>query len=128
MQCMYQEVEGDNDDLFIVLYHRRRSILRDLEFLSTVDALFMNIDEDDIITRSNFFNRSRTLNLLTDSWAYANACFNVAQLTELHFWLQLPATFTISQHVHITITKIATGKTNVELIVMFSVAMDTFIC
>jgi len=69
--------------------------MREINFLSTFDSLFMNINEDDIIPRNNFFNKNRTSN--TDSWAYANTRFNVAQLSELYFCIQLPATFTISQ-------------------------------
>jgi hypothetical protein len=51
MQSMELEVEGEDDDLFMVLCHCHRSMLRDMNFLSTVDSLFMNINEDDIIPR-----------------------------------------------------------------------------
>jgi hypothetical protein len=124
MQSMELEVEGEDDDLFMVLYHCHHSILRDINFLSTVDSLFMNIKEDDIIPRNNVFNRNRTLNILSDSWAYANTRFNSAQLSELYFRLYLPATFIIFQQGHkasseeafiITLTKIASGNTNVDL-------------
>jgi hypothetical protein len=64
---LLQSMDGDDGDIFIVLYHRHRSILRDGDFLSTVDSLFININEDVIIRRNVFFNKSRTLNLLTDS-------------------------------------------------------------
>jgi hypothetical protein len=67
LQSMDLEVEGEDDDLFMVLYHHHHSILKDMNFLSTVDSLFMNINEDDIIPRNNVFNRNRTLNLLRDS-------------------------------------------------------------
>jgi len=106
-----------------------------MNFLSTVDSLFMNINEDGIIPRNNVFNRNRTLNLLSDSWAYTNTR-NVAQLSELYFRLQLPATFIISQRGHkasseeafiITLTKIASGKTNVDLTELFGATTDTFI-
>jgi hypothetical protein len=136
MQSMDLEVEGEVDDLYMALYHHHRSILRDMNFLSTLGSLFMNINEDDIIPRNNFFNRNRTLNLLGDSWAYANTRFNVAQLSELFFCLQLPATFIISQRGHktsseeafiTTLTKIASGKTNVDLTEMFDATTDTFI-
>jgi hypothetical protein len=136
LQSMDLEVEGEDDDLFMVLYHHHHSILKDMNFLSTVDSLFMNINEDDIIPRNNVFNRNRTLNLLRDSWAYANTCFNVAQLSELYFRLQLPATFIISQRGHkasseeafiITLTKIASSKTNVDLTEVFGATTDTFI-
>jgi hypothetical protein len=136
MQSMDLEVEGDDDDLLMVLYHHHHSILGEINFLSTVDSLFKNINDDDVIPRNNFFNRNRTLNLLSDSWAYANTHFNVAQLSELYFCLQLPASFIISQRGHkasseeafiITLTKIALGKTNVDLTEVFSATMDTFI-
>jgi len=89
-----------------------------------------------IIPRIFFLNRTRTLNLLSDSWAYANTRLNVAQLSKLYIHLQLPATFTFSQQGYkasseeafiITLTKIALGKTNVDLTEVFGATMDTFI-
>lgn len=61
---------------------------------------------------------------------------NVAQFTELYFWPQLPVLFTFPHHGHkassegdftITITKIATGKTDVDQIAMFGAATDSLI-
>jgi hypothetical protein len=75
----------------------------------------MNINEDDIIPRNDLFSINRSLSLLSDSWTYANTHFNIAQLTELYFCLQLPTKITISQWGHkasleealiITLTKI----------------------
>ncbi len=86
--------------------------------------------------KENVFNRNRTQNLLSDSWAYANTHFNLAQLSELYFHQQLPATFIISQRGHkasseevfiITLTKIASGKTNVDLTELFGATTGTFI-
>jgi hypothetical protein len=49
MQSM--DLEVDNDDIFIVLYNHHHSILRAVDFLSTIDSLFMSINIDDIIPR-----------------------------------------------------------------------------
>ncbi len=136
MLSMLFDDEGNDDDLLLFLYHRHISNLRNNLFFITLDSEFMTIEPDQVIPRFAPANRNRTFDLLEDGWCYHHTRFTVAQLRELYLRLQLPVTFTISTVGHkasseeafiITVTKLATGRTNTSLMEVFGVITDTFI-
>jgi hypothetical protein len=128
--------DDDDDDLLLLLYHHHLSFLCNNLFFFSLDAEFMNIEPDQVIPRFAPANCNHTLDVLEDGWCYHHTRFTVAQLHELYLCLQLPVTFTISTIGHkasseeafiITITKLATGRTNTSLMEVFGVIADTFI-
>jgi hypothetical protein len=94
---------GDDDDdydLFLLLYRRHISVLRNNLFFFTLDSELTNIEPDQVIPQFASANRNRTFDFLEDGWCYHHTGFTVAQLRELYLRLQLPVTFTISTNGH----------------------------
>ncbi len=139
MLSMLFEDDDDNDnDIFLLLYRHHLSILCQNLFFFTLDSEFMNIEPDQVIPHFAPANRNHTFDLLEDGWCYHHTCFTLIQLRELYLCLQLPLTFTISTVGHkasseeafiITVTKLATGRTNTSLMEVFGLltALGTFV-
>ncbi len=136
LSMLFDDDDDNDDDLFLLLYRHHLSILRQNLFFFTLDSEFMNIEPDQVIPRFAPANRNRTFDLLEDGWCYHHTRFTVAQLRELYLRLQLSVTFTILTVGHkasseeafiITITKLATGRTNTSLMEVFGIVTDTFI-
>jgi hypothetical protein len=128
--------DDDDDDDFFLIYRRHLSILCNNLFFFTLDSEFMNIEPDQAIAQFAPANRNHTFDLLEDGWCYHHTSFTIAQLHELYLCLQLPVMFTISTISHkasseeafiITVTKLATGRTNTSLMEIFGIVTDTFI-
>ncbi len=84
----------------------------------------MAIMPDQVVPHLNPPNRHQAFDLLHEGWCYQHTRFHVVQLRELYHLLEFPAMFTVStkgnlassEEVFIlTMVKLATGKTNMEL-------------
>jgi hypothetical protein len=84
----------------------------------------MEITEDEVIPHLVLANHHRTFDLLHPGWCYQFTCFRVLQLREPYHLLEFPMVFALTDRGHkasseeafiLTITKIATGHSNVAL-------------
>jgi hypothetical protein len=128
--------DDNDDDLLLLLYHCHLSNLHNNLFFFLLDSEFMTIEPDQVIPQFTPANRNHTFDLLEDGWCYHHTRLSVTQLCELYLHLQLPVTFNISTVGHqasseeafiITVTKLATGRTNTSLMEVFGVVTNTFI-
>ena len=110
--------------------------LRYCHYFKQLDELFMTIEQHELIPRLVPANRNRTFDLLDNRWSNHNTRFSVIQLCELYHLLDFPVNLVISNKGNIasseeafiiTMTKIATGKTNTDLCDMFSEPNDAII-
>jgi hypothetical protein len=136
MLMLSMVLDEDDDDSLLLLYRRHQSILHNNNFLFVLDSMIMNIEPEDIIPCLLPANLNRTFDLLDNGWCYHHTRFNVVQLHELYHWLNLPVSLASSTKGHkasseeafiITITKLATGRSNTSLMEVFGVTADTFI-
>jgi hypothetical protein len=129
--------DDDNDDnLFLLLYHHHLSNLCNNLFFFTLDSDLINIEPDQVIPRFAPANRNHTFDHLEDKWCYHHTRFTITQLCELYLHLHFLVMFTVSTSGHkasseeafiITVTKLATGRTNTSLMEVFGVVTNTFI-
>jgi len=130
-------LELDHDgDFFIILFMLWNHCVHSCNFFQQLDNLLMEITPDQVVPRLNPPNRHRTFDLLHEGWCYQHTQFRVVQLRELYHLLEFPATFTVStkgnlassEEVFIlTMVKLATGKTNVELADLFGFCGDAMV-
>jgi hypothetical protein len=102
-------------------------------FFSLLDNLLIEITAGDVIPRLAPLNRHRTFDLLHPGWCYQFTRFRVLQLRELYHLLEFPVVFALTNRGHkasseeafiLTITKIATGHSNVALADIFGFSGD----
>jgi hypothetical protein len=93
----------------------------------------MEITADEVIPRLDPANCHRTFDLLHPSWCYQFTHFRVFQLREMYHLLEFPAVFALTNRGHkasseeafiLTVTKIATGHSNVALADIFGFSGD----
>jgi hypothetical protein len=136
MLMLSMMLDEDDDDMLLLLYRRHLSIVHNNNFFFILDSMFMNIEPEDRIPRLLPANLNRTFDLLNDEWCYHHTRFNVSQLREQYLHLDLPVSLNISTRGHkasseeafiITLTKLATGRTNTGLVEIFGATTVTFI-
>jgi len=129
-------MDKDDDDMLLLLYRCHLSILHNNNFFFILDSMFMNIEPEDQIPRLLPANLNRAFDLLDNRWRYHHTRFNICQLRELYHHLDLPVSLTISIRGHkasseeafiITLTKLATGRTNTSLVEIYGATTETFI-
>jgi hypothetical protein len=132
MLCIMLELDHDEDFMMIMLMHVHHCF-HIVEFLSSLDNLLMEISPDQVIPCLVPANRNRTFDLLHPGWCYEKTRFRVAQLRELYHLLEFPVMFVLSDKRHyasseeafiLTLTKVATGASNVELADCFGFSGD----
>jgi hypothetical protein len=93
----------------------------------------MEITGDEVIPRLFPANRHHTFDLLHPGWCYQFTHFRVLQLRELYYLVESPAVFALMDRGHkasseeafiLTVTKIATGHSNVALADLFGFSGD----
>jgi hypothetical protein len=123
----------DDEELMMMMMMHVHHCLNVVRFLSLLDNLLMEITPDQVIPRLVPANRNRTFDLLHPGWCYEKTRFRVAQLRELYHLLEFPVMFTLSENSHfasseeafiITLTKLATGDSNVVLADCFGCSGD----
>jgi hypothetical protein len=125
-----QEDEGDFVVMLMLLLHHS---LEYVNFYSLLDNLIMEMTADEVIPRLAPVNRHRTFDLLHPGWCYQFTRFRVLQLREQYHLLEFPAVFALTNRGHkasseeafiLTVTKIATGHSNVALADIFGYSVD----
>ncbi len=128
-------LEFDDDEEFrmMMMMMHVHHCLNIVQFLSSLDNLLMEITPDQVIPRLVPANRNHTFDLLHPGWCYEKTQFCVAQLRELYHLLEFPLMFVLSEKSHfasseeafiITLTKLATGDSNVMLADCFGFSGD----
>jgi hypothetical protein len=132
MLCIMLELDDDEDYMMIMLMHVHHCF-HIVEFLSSLNNLLMEISSDQVIPCLVPANRNHTFDLLHPGWCYEKTRFRVAQLWELYHLLEFPVMFVLSDKRHyasseetfiLTLTKVATGASNVELADCFGFSGD----
>jgi hypothetical protein len=109
--------------MMLMMMHVHHCMLT-VEFLSSLDIHLMETTPDQVIPHLVLANRNQTFDLLHPGWCYEKTRFRVAQLWELYHLLEFPVMFVLLERRHyasskeafiITLTKLATGDSNVVL-------------
>jgi hypothetical protein len=126
------ELDGDEEFLMLMMLHVHQC-MHTVEFISLLDNHLMEITPDQVIPRLVPANRLRTFDQLHPGWCYEKTRFCVVQLRELYHLLEFPVRFTLSDRGHyasseeafiLTMVKLATGDSNVELADYFGFSGD----
>jgi len=130
--CFLLELDADDDFVMMMMLLLHHS-LECVNFFSLLDNLLMEITADQVIPRLAPVNRHRTFDLLHPGWCYQFTRFRVLQLRELYQLLEFPAVFALTNRGHkasseeafiLTMSKIATGHSNVALADIFGFSGD----
>jgi len=130
--CFLLELD-DDDDFVMMMMLLLHHCIESFKFFSLLDNLLMEITADQVIPRLVPANHHRTFDLLHPGWCYQFTGFIVLQLRELYHLLELPAVFALMDRGHkasseeafiITLTKLATGHSNVMLADVFGYSGD----
>jgi len=123
----------DDDDFVMLMMMLLHHCIECVIFFSLLDNLLMEITPNQVILCLVPANRNHTFDLLHPGWCHQNTHFQVIQLWELYHLLEFPAVFALTNRGHyasseeafsITLTKLATGHSNVVLADLFGFLGD----
>ena len=118
-----EEVDFFEDEIFLSILTLYCNAVTHCLFIADLEAAVMIVTVDQQIPRLAPVNRNRTFDLLDPRWCYENTRFTVVQLWQLYYALNFQPLFQLGDRKYasseesfiITVTKLATGKTNVAL-------------
>jgi hypothetical protein len=128
--CLLLDLVDDFIMLMMMLLHH---CIKCVQFFNLLDNLLMDITPDQVIPHLVPANHHCTFDLLHPGWCYQFTRFRVLQLQELYHLLEFPALFALSNRGHYgsseeafitTVTKLATGHSNVMLADNFGFSRD----
>ncbi len=129
-------LEHDDEDFLFMMMVYMHHCIQCVEIFETLDNLLMEITPAQVIPRLAPVNRNHTFDLLHPGWCYQKTRFLVIQLQELYHLLEFPVVYALTNRSHyvsteeafiITLTKLATGDSNVVLADTFGFSGDGMI-